>query len=52
MEDEEWSARIEAGPEGLAKVEWAPDGRNVLCFSEWGVSDFSFSVVGDVASDC
>ena len=37
MRDEEWSARIEAGVEGLTKAEWAPDGRNVLCFSEWGV---------------
>lgn len=23
---------------GLVKAEWAPDGRTVLCFSEWGVS--------------
>lgn len=22
---------------GLTKAEWAPDGRTVLCFSEWGV---------------
>jgi len=38
MRDEEWSARIEAGTEGLLRAEWAPDGRHVLCFSEWGVS--------------
>ena len=38
LRDEEWSARIEAGAEGLMKAEWAPDGRTVLCFSEWCVS--------------
>ncbi len=38
LRDEEWSAKIEAGSEGLVKAEWAPDGRTVLCFSEWGVS--------------
>lgn len=37
MRDEDWLARIEAGVEGLAKAEWSPDGRHVLCFSEWGV---------------
>jgi hypothetical protein len=34
---------------GLVKAEWAPDGRSVLCFSEWGVSFRSnhlFSYVG------
>lgn len=41
MRDEEWSARIEAGVEGLVKAEWAPDGRHILCFSEWGVSILS-----------
>jgi len=35
--DETWTARIGAGAEGLARVEWAPDGRSILCFSEWGV---------------
>jgi hypothetical protein len=39
MRDESWNARIEAGAEGLARVEWSPDGRSILCFSEWGVSD-------------
>ena len=38
MRDEEWTAHIEAGTEGLLRAEWAPDGRHVLCFSEWGVS--------------
>jgi hypothetical protein len=23
---------------GLVKAEWAPDGRTVVCFSDWGVS--------------
>jgi hypothetical protein len=35
--DEAWNARIVVGAEGLARVEWAPDGRSILCFSEWGV---------------
>jgi len=35
--DETWNARIVAGAEGLARVEWAPDGRSIICFSEWGV---------------
>ncbi len=38
LRDETWNARIEAGSEGLVKAEWAPDGRAILCFSEWGVS--------------
>lgn len=25
---------------GLTKAEWAPDGRTILCFSEWGVCPF------------
>lgn len=37
LADEEWTAHIDSGAEGLVKAEWAPDGRNVLCFSEWGV---------------
>lgn len=40
MRDHTWNAKIEAGVEGLAKAEWAPDGRHVLCFSEWGVRIF------------
>ena len=35
--DETWNARIVAGAEGLARVEWAPDGRSIICFSDWGV---------------
>lgn len=38
MRDDEWTAHIETGAEGLTRAEWAPDGRHVLCFSEWGVS--------------
>jgi hypothetical protein len=38
MRDEDWTARIDTGAEGLLRAEWAPDGRHVLCFSEWGVS--------------
>jgi hypothetical protein len=38
MRDEGWTARIETGAEGLLRAEWAPDGRHILCFSEWGVS--------------
>lgn len=37
LRDEAWNARIECGAEGLAKAEWTPDGRSILCFSEWGV---------------
>ena len=37
LRDEAWSARIHTGAEGLVKAEWAPDGRHILCFSEWGV---------------
>jgi len=40
LRDEEWSARIDSGAEGLVKAEWAPDGRTILCFSEWGVSSY------------
>lgn len=38
MVDPQWNARVEAGAEGLARAEWAPDGRSIVCFSEWGVS--------------
>ncbi|EGO05153.1 hypothetical protein SERLA73DRAFT_118703 [Serpula lacrymans var. lacrymans S7.3] len=37
LRDDAWSARIEAGAEGLLNAIWAPDGRSVLCFSEWGL---------------
>ena len=37
LRDEDWTARIDSGAEGLVRAEWAPDGRTILCFSEWGV---------------
>lgn len=37
LKEESWKARIEAGAEGLVKAEWAPDGRTLICTSEWGV---------------
>ncbi|KAI6047767.1 WD repeat-containing protein 8 [Pisolithus marmoratus] len=37
LRDEDWNASIETGAEGLVKAEWAPDGRHILCFSEWGL---------------
>ncbi|KAF9270125.1 YVTN repeat-like/Quino protein amine dehydrogenase [Marasmius fiardii PR-910] len=45
LRNEEWSARIFAGAEGLIKVEWAPDGRTLLCFSEWGLRITVWSLV-------
>lgn len=41
LRDETWSARIDSGAEGLVRAEWAPDGRSILCFSAWGVSNCS-----------
>jgi hypothetical protein len=43
LRDEDWTSRIDSGAEGLVKAEWAPDGRTILCFSEWGVSLASIS---------
>lgn len=45
LRDEEWSGRIESGAEGLVKAEWAPDGRTILCFSEWGLRVTVWSLV-------
>ncbi|OBZ73284.1 WD repeat-containing protein WRAP73 [Grifola frondosa] len=50
LRDEDWSARIEAGAEGLVKAEWAPDGRSVLCFSEWGLRVTIWSLVSGTAT--
>ncbi|KAF8634121.1 hypothetical protein AX15_001056 [Amanita polypyramis BW_CC] len=44
LRDEEWSSRIDAGAEGLVKAEWAPDGRTILCFSEWGLRVTAWSI--------
>ncbi|KAG1718249.1 WD repeat-containing protein 8 [Suillus occidentalis] len=45
LRDENWNARIEAGVEGLLKAEWAPDGRHILCFSQWGLRVTIWSLV-------
>ncbi|RPD56789.1 WD repeat-containing protein 8 [Lentinus tigrinus ALCF2SS1-7] len=50
LRDETWNARIEAGSEGLVKAEWAPDGRTVLCFSEWGLRVTMWSLVTGAAT--
>ncbi|KAI0001905.1 YVTN repeat-like/Quino protein amine dehydrogenase [Russula vinacea] len=50
MRDEEWSAHIETGTEGLLRAEWAPDGRHVLCFSEWGLRVTVWSLVAGIAT--
>ncbi|KAH9838777.1 YVTN repeat-like/Quino protein amine dehydrogenase [Rhodofomes roseus] len=50
MRDEEWRARIEAGAEGLVKAEWAPDGRSIVCWSEWGLRVTVWSLVTDSAT--
>ncbi|KAE9408219.1 WD repeat-containing protein 8 [Gymnopus androsaceus JB14] len=45
LRDEEWNARIDCGAEGLVKAIWAPDGRTILCFSEWGLRVTVWSLV-------
>ncbi|KAG9006338.1 hypothetical protein FRB95_003399 [Tulasnella sp. JGI-2019a] len=50
LRDEEWDCRIEAGAEGLVKVEWAPDGRNLVCFSQWGLRVTIWSLVSGLAT--
>ncbi|KAF9244583.1 WD repeat-containing protein 8 [Melanogaster broomeanus] len=50
LADENWNARIETGAEGLVKAEWAPDGRSVLCFSEWGLRVTIWSIVTGTAT--
>ncbi|KAK2465350.1 hypothetical protein APHAL10511_002704 [Amanita phalloides] len=45
LRDEEWNTRVDAGAEGLVKAEWAPDGRTILCFSEWGIRVSAWSIV-------
>ncbi|KAF6766529.1 WD repeat-containing protein 8 [Ephemerocybe angulata] len=50
LRDEEWSGRIDAGAEGLVRAEWAPDGRTVLCFSEWGLRVTLWSLVTGTAT--
>ncbi|ETW87360.1 hypothetical protein HETIRDRAFT_307340 [Heterobasidion irregulare TC 32-1] len=50
MRDEDWRTKIEAGAEGLVKAEWAPDGRHVVCFSEWALRVSVWSLVSGHAS--
>ncbi|KAI0274733.1 YVTN repeat-like/Quino protein amine dehydrogenase [Gloeopeniophorella convolvens] len=50
MRDEDWTARIETGAEGLVKAEWAPDGRHILCFSEWALRVTVWSLVTGTAT--
>lgn len=45
LRDESWCARIEAGVEGLTKAFWAPDGRTILCFSDWSLRVTMWSLV-------
>ncbi|KAF8320268.1 WD repeat-containing protein 8 [Clavulina sp. PMI_390] len=35
--NEDWNASIQVGMEGLTRALWAPDGRTILCFSEWAL---------------
>ncbi|KIY43351.1 hypothetical protein FISHEDRAFT_67863 [Fistulina hepatica ATCC 64428] len=39
LQNEEWSHGC------LVKVEWAPDGRSILCYSEWGLRITIWSLV-------
>ncbi|KAJ7932521.1 quinon protein alcohol dehydrogenase-like superfamily [Mycena leptocephala] len=50
VQDENWTARIESGAEGLIKAEWAPDGRTILCFSQWGLRVTVWSLVTGTAT--
>ncbi|KAJ6509416.1 WD repeat-containing protein 8 [Mycena vitilis] len=50
VQDEKWTARIESGAEGLIKAEWAPDGRTILCFSQWGLRVTVWSLVTGTAT--
>jgi WD40 repeat protein len=50
LRDEQWSSRIDVGAEGLVKAAWAPDGRTILCFSEWGIRVTAWSIVTGKAS--
>ncbi|TFK30772.1 YVTN repeat-like/Quino protein amine dehydrogenase, partial [Coprinopsis marcescibilis] len=50
LRDEEWTGRIDAGAEGLVKAEWGPDGRTILCFSEWGLRVTVWSLLTGTAT--
>ncbi|KAI0080278.1 YVTN repeat-like/Quino protein amine dehydrogenase [Panus rudis PR-1116 ss-1] len=50
LRDESWSARLDAGVEGLIRAEWAPDGRSIICFSNWGLRVTIWSLVSGAAT--
>ncbi|KAF5385412.1 hypothetical protein D9757_005386 [Collybiopsis confluens] len=50
LRDEDWKARIDCGAEGLTKAIWTPDGRTILCFSEWGLRVTVWSLVTGIAT--
>ncbi|KAF9480086.1 WD repeat-containing protein 8 [Pholiota conissans] len=50
LRDEEWHGRIDSGVEGLVKAQWAPDGRTVLCFSDWGLRVSLWSITTGTAT--
>ncbi|KAH8835280.1 hypothetical protein DL96DRAFT_1573605 [Flagelloscypha sp. PMI_526] len=50
MRDENWNCQVDAGTEGLVKAEWAPDGRHILCFSQWGLRVTIWSLVTGTAT--
>ncbi|KAJ6519701.1 WD repeat-containing protein 8 [Mycena sanguinolenta] len=50
IQDPSRIARIESGAEGLSKAEWAPDGRTILCFSQWGLRVTVWSLVTGTAT--
>ncbi|KAF8167781.1 WD repeat-containing protein 8 [Crassisporium funariophilum] len=50
LRDEDWNGRIDSGAEGLVKAEWAPDGRTILCFSDWGLRVSLWSITTGTAT--
>jgi len=37
LSDQEWTAKINEGVVGLTRVQWAPDGRHIISFSDFKV---------------
>ncbi|EIM92727.1 YVTN repeat-like/Quino protein amine dehydrogenase [Stereum hirsutum FP-91666 SS1] len=50
MSDDRWYTKVEAGVEGLTRAEWAPDGRHIVCFSDWALRVTIWSLVSGVAT--
>ncbi|KIP11638.1 hypothetical protein PHLGIDRAFT_458424 [Phlebiopsis gigantea 11061_1 CR5-6] len=50
LRDENFNARVDCGAEGLVKAEWTPDGRSILCFSEWGLRVTAWSLLTGTAT--